>query len=84
MSFENSYPFIGSCKLQDFCNGSEVPSLVVRKPLAGTDVNNVKRIRRHNGRVDVSVIQQVAYDLESGKTISKLLFENTQYQREKE
>ena len=59
------YPFIRGSKLQDLCDRSQVPSLVICQAFVGSNVNDVKGVRRHNCRVYITVVDQVSHNLKS-------------------
>ena len=60
--------FVGSGKLEDLGDGAEVAALVVRQRVAGARVDDVEGVGRHDRRVDVAVVDQVADDLECKHT----------------
>jgi len=60
---KGTYPFLGSCKLQNLCNASQIASLVIRQCPIRWQCYNIKSIRSHNSRVDVIVINQITHNL---------------------
>lgn len=62
---ENAHPFVGGAELQDLGDGAQISTLVGRQSFLSADVDNIKGIWRHDGRVDVAVVQQVAHNLKS-------------------
>ena len=50
-------------ELQDLGDGAEVAALVVRQRVAGARVDDVEGVGRHDRRVDVAVVDQIADDL---------------------
>ena len=47
-------------ELQDLGDGAEVAALVVRQRVAGAGVDDVEGVGRHDRRVDVAIVDQVA------------------------
>ena len=59
----NTHALVRSSKLENLSDRAKVATLVISQTLDNADVNYVKCIRRNNSRVDVTVVDQVTYDL---------------------
>lgn len=54
---------IGRGVLQHLGDGAQVPPLVCGQLTSGRQVDDVKGVGRHDGRIHVAVVQQVTHDL---------------------
>lgn len=54
---------VGSCVLQHLCNGTKISALVCGELASCRQVNDVKCVRSHDGRIHVAIVKQVTNNL---------------------